>query len=65
LFGAGWGLAGYCPGPAIAGLGLGATKTIVFVGAMLAGMGAYHLIVERRPRRSPEWPPAKEAPRKV
>jgi uncharacterized protein len=49
LFGAGWGLVGYCPGPAIAGLGLGATKTIVFVAAMLAGMGAYHLMFERRP----------------
>jgi len=52
LFGAGWGLVGYCPGPAIAGLGLGATKTIVFVAAMVVGMGAYHLIVERRPQRS-------------
>jgi len=52
LFGAGWGLVGYCPGPAIAGLGLGATKTIIFVAAMVVGMGAYHLIVERRSRRS-------------
>ena len=52
LFGAGWGLVGYCPGPAIAGLGLGATKTMVFVAALLAGMGAYHLIVERTPRPS-------------
>jgi hypothetical protein len=48
VFGVGWGLAGYCPGPAIAGLGLGATKTIMFVAAMLAGMAAYHLVVERR-----------------
>ena len=61
LFGAGWGLVGYCPGPAIAGLGLGATKTIVFVAAMVVGMGAYHLIVERRSQRSSEWPSAKEA----
>lgn len=52
LFGAGWGLVGYCPGPAIAGLGLGATKTIIFVAAMVVGMGAYHLIVERRSQRS-------------
>ena len=65
LFGAGWGLAGYCPGPAIAGLGLGATKTMVFVGAMLAGMGAYHLIVERWLQRSPDSPSGQEVPRKV
>lgn len=49
LFGAGWGLVGYCPGPAIAGLGLGATKTIVFVAAMVVGMGAYRLMPEHRP----------------
>ena len=38
LFGIGWGIAGYCPGPAIAGLGLGAMKTIVFCLAMVIGM---------------------------
>jgi uncharacterized membrane protein YedE/YeeE len=56
LFGAGWGLVGYCPGPAIAGLGLGATKTIVFVAAMLAGMAAYHIFVERRLQQSSVYP---------
>jgi len=38
LFGIGWGLAGYCPGPALAGLGLGNLETFAFVGAMLVGM---------------------------
>jgi uncharacterized protein len=37
LFGLGWGLAGYCPGPAIAGLALGNTEVLVFLVAMLAG----------------------------
>ena len=48
LFGAGWGLAGYCPGPALAGLTLGAPETLGFVVAMLSGMTAYHLLFERR-----------------
>ena len=48
MFGLGWGLVGYCPGPAIAGLGFGLAKTWLFVGAMLTGMGLYHLAMERR-----------------
>ena len=44
LFGVGWGLAGYCPGPAIAGLGLGMLKTMVFCGAMVAGMLLFSLM---------------------
>lgn len=38
LFGAGWGLAGYCPGPALVSLASGRATVVVFVGAMLAGM---------------------------
>jgi uncharacterized membrane protein YedE/YeeE len=38
LFGAGWGLAGFCPGPAIVSAGSGQPKAVVFVLAMLAGM---------------------------
>jgi len=38
LFGIGWGLVGYCPGPALAALAFGATGTILFVLAMVAGM---------------------------
>jgi uncharacterized protein len=37
IFGVGWGLAGYCPGPAIVALGLGAGRAWVFVAAMIAG----------------------------
>lgn len=39
LFGTGWGLAGFCPGPAIAGLVYGMWQPWAFVAAMLAGMG--------------------------
>ena len=38
IFGAGWGIAGFCPGPAIVALGAGHLKALVFVLAMLAGM---------------------------
>jgi uncharacterized membrane protein YedE/YeeE len=37
LFGIGWGIAGYCPGPALAGLGVGASEALWFVPAMLVG----------------------------
>ena len=40
LFGMGWGLAGLCPGPALASLGFGGSQSLVFVLAMLCGMGA-------------------------
>lgn len=38
LFGMGWGLAGYCPGPALASLLSGGVDILVFVAALLAGM---------------------------
>lgn len=41
LFGIGWGLAGFCPGPAVASLSLGVTEVSVFVAAMVIGMVAY------------------------
>ena len=43
-FGAGWGLAGFCPGPALVALGTGEAKAIVFVIAMVAGMGLFEVI---------------------
>lgn len=46
-FGAGWGLAGYCPGPAVASLASGGVKPWLFFLAMVAGMGVYELL-ERR-----------------
>ena len=38
IFGAGWGIAGFCPGPVLVALGAGHLKAVVFVIAMLAGM---------------------------
>jgi uncharacterized membrane protein YedE/YeeE len=38
VFGAGWGIAGFCPGPALVALGDGHLKALVFVVAMLVGM---------------------------
>jgi len=38
LFGVGWGLGGYCPGPALTSLASGASQLLLFVPAMFAGM---------------------------
>jgi uncharacterized membrane protein YedE/YeeE len=48
LFGLGWGLSGYCPGPAIASLGFGARSAFVFVAAMIVGIIAAGLVPRRR-----------------
>jgi len=37
LFGIGWGLGGFCPGPALAGLATGSPEVLLFVAAMIAG----------------------------
>lgn len=47
VFGAGWGLVGLCPGPAVAVLGVGGWGALVFVLAMLAGMAGCRLWFER------------------
>lgn len=49
-FGIGWGLAGFCPGPAVMALGAGELKALVFVIAMLAGMGVFEMIERKRLR---------------
>jgi len=41
LFGIGWGLAGFCPGPALVSMAAGQDKAVVFVLAMLAGMAIF------------------------
>ena len=48
LFGVGWGLGGFCPGPAVTALGGGMPEAVVFVSAMLAGMAVEHLVARRR-----------------
>lgn len=50
LFGIGWGLGGYCPGPALSGLAFGAVETVIFVAAMLAGMTIMRLMSAITPR---------------
>ena len=47
-FGVGWGMAGFCPGPAVVALGAGYAKAAVFVAAMLAGMALYEFLERRR-----------------
>ena len=44
LFGIGWGLAGFCPGPAVTALASGLTPVFVFVAAMVVGMAVYKWI---------------------
>jgi len=46
IFGIGWGLGGFCPGPALTALGLGATGTLAFIPAMILGMWAARLLAE-------------------
>ena len=48
VFGAGWGLTGFCPGPALVSLGAGVPQAIAFVGAMLAGMAIFEFLERRR-----------------
>lgn len=48
LFGIGWGMAGLCPGPAIASLTLGLAPTVLFVVAMAAGMIVHDRFVAAR-----------------
>ena len=44
IFGLGWGVAGFCPGPALVSLGMGSLKGALFVIAMLAGMLTFKLV---------------------
>lgn len=43
-FGVGWGLAGYCPGPAVVSLASGSSKPMLFMAAMLAGMALFEIM---------------------
>ncbi|MGN7980276.1 DUF6691 family protein [Burkholderia sp. 22313] len=48
VFGIGWGIAGFCPGPALVSIGFGSVKGIAFVVAMLAGMALFEWIERLR-----------------
>jgi uncharacterized protein len=48
LFGLGWGLSGFCPGPAIASLVFGHSESVIFVAAMAMGMLLTRLVPARR-----------------
>jgi uncharacterized membrane protein YedE/YeeE len=51
VFGVGWGLAGFCPGPALVALGMGLVPAAVFFGAMLAGMAGFEFLERQREKR--------------
>lgn len=44
VFGVGWGLSGFCPGPALAAMSAGMYQVFIFVGAMVAGMLLHKLM---------------------
>lgn len=47
IFGLGWGLSGYCPGPALVALAFGRPEAALFVAAMLVGMLLFQLLSAR------------------
>ena len=53
LFGIGWGLAGFCPGPALVTMGMGLNEALTFVLAMLGGMVLYEVLAREVPERRP------------
>ena len=62
LFGIGWGMAGFCPGPALVALGMGEGKAVVFVVAMLAGMLVFQVLEALPASRTPASDDLKAAP---
>jgi hypothetical protein len=57
IFGIGWGLGGFCPGPAITALGLAQAGTLAFVPAMLIGMWAARMVGEgKQDKAAPALP---------
>jgi hypothetical protein len=52
LFGIGWGIAGFCPGPGVVALAMGEGKAVVFVVAMVVGMYFFELLERRSSRGS-------------
>jgi len=60
VFGVGWGLVGFCPGPAIVSMGSGQLKAALFVAAMLVGMLIY-IVIEKLRQPREEQPENREA----
>jgi uncharacterized protein len=58
LFGIGWGLAGYCPGPSVVALGSGALGSVVFFAATVAGIALARALTARGAAREERFPPA-------
>jgi uncharacterized membrane protein YedE/YeeE len=58
LFGIGWGLSGYCPGPALVSLAGGGASVAVFVGTMLAGMWLASFLTSRTSSEAGRQSPA-------
>ena len=51
IFGVGWALGGYCPGPAISSMAGFSAEPLLFTGAMLAGMFVYDIILRKSPQQ--------------
>ncbi|CAB3889406.1 hypothetical protein LMG3410_03735 [Achromobacter aegrifaciens] len=49
-FGAGWGLAGFCPGPALVAASAGVSEALIFVAAMVAGMAIFSVLEKFKSR---------------
>ena len=62
VFGIGWGLSGFCPGPAIASIPLGDPKVLVFVLAIVAGSVLYRVRPEQRAADTPDRTSGVELP---
>jgi len=60
VFGVGWGLAGFCPGPAVVATGMGLGPALLFVVAMLGGMGLFEGLERWRQRGATPRPRAVE-----
>jgi uncharacterized membrane protein YedE/YeeE len=56
LFGIGWGMAGYCPGPALTAAGTGASQALLLTASMLAGMLLFSLWERARAHRAQRQP---------
>jgi len=52
LFGIGWGLGGFCPGPAVTSLASGHLSVVLFVAAMIGGMSLYKIVESRQEHKA-------------